>query len=146
MFHELSSHLTQNKTIWFSQFFLNIITFLQGKKKKKSTQTIHGTHPAHVPTTNKVHAGPLDSCSNFVPSFIHLFTDVADKDLTLESTRIWLKVKVYKDLPGGSEGKASACNAGDPGSIPGSGRYLGEGNGNPLQYSCLENPMDGGFW
>ena len=44
--------------------------------------------------------------------------------------------------PGGSEVKVSACNAGDPGSIPGSGRSLGEGNGNPLQYSCLENPMD----
>ena len=43
----------------------------------------------------------------------------------------------------GSEGKASAYNAGDPGSIPGSGRSPGEGNGNPLQYSCLENPMDG---
>ena len=42
--------------------------------------------------------------------------------------------------------KASACNAGDPGSIPGSGRSLGEGNGNPLQYSCLENSMDGGAW
>ena len=42
----------------------------------------------------------------------------------------------------GSDGKASAYNAGDPGSIPGSGRSLGEGNGNPLQYSCLENPMD----
>ena len=42
--------------------------------------------------------------------------------------------------------KASASNAGDPGSIPGSGRSPGEGNGNPLQYSCLENPMDGGDW
>ena len=40
----------------------------------------------------------------------------------------------------------SACNAGDLGSIPGSGRYPGEGNGNPLQYSCLENPMDGEAW
>ena len=40
--------------------------------------------------------------------------------------------------------KSSACDAGDPGSIPGSGRCPGEGNGNPLQYSCLENPMDGG--
>ena len=40
----------------------------------------------------------------------------------------------------------SACDAGDPGSIPGSGRSPGEGNGNPLQYSCLENPMDGGAW
>ena len=45
-----------------------------------------------------------------------------------------------------SDGKASACNMGDLGSIPGSGRSSGEGNGNPLQYSCLENPMDGGDW
>ena len=43
-------------------------------------------------------------------------------------------------------GKESACNAGDPGSIPGSGRSPAEGNGNPLQYSCLENPMDRGAW
>ena len=47
---------------------------------------------------------------------------------------------------GSSDGKASAYNAGDLGSIPGSGRSRGEGNGNPLQYSCLENPMDGGAW
>ena len=47
-------------------------------------------------------------------------------------------------FPGGSEVKASACNAGDRGLIPGLGRSPGEGNGNPLQYSCLENPMDGG--
>ena len=46
----------------------------------------------------------------------------------------------------GSEVKATACNAGDPGSIPGWGRSPGEGNGNPLQYSCLENPMEGGAW
>jgi len=45
---------------------------------------------------------------------------------------------------GGSEVKASAWNAGDPGSIPGLGRSPGEGNGNPLQYSYLENPMEGG--
>ena len=43
-----------------------------------------------------------------------------------------------------SVGKESACSAGDPGSIPGLRRYPGEGNGNPLQYSCLEDPMDGG--
>ena len=49
-------------------------------------------------------------------------------------------------FPGGSEVKASAYNAGDVGSIPGSERSPGEGNGNPLQYSCLENPMDGGAW
>ena len=50
------------------------------------------------------------------------------------------------DLPGGSDGKASAYNVGDLGSIPGLGRSPGEGNGTPLQYSCLENPMDGGTW
>ena len=49
-------------------------------------------------------------------------------------------------FPGGSEVKASASNAGDLGSIPGSGRSSGEGNGNTLQHSCLENPMDGGAW
>ena len=49
-----------------------------------------------------------------------------------------------KDFPSGSDGKASAYNAGDPGSIPGLGRFSGEGNGNPLQYLCLENFMDRG--
>ena len=48
--------------------------------------------------------------------------------------------------PGGSDGKESACNAGEPGSIPGLERCPGEGNGNPFQYSCLENSMDRGAW
>ena len=52
----------------------------------------------------------------------------------------------YKGFAGGSDSKVSACNAGDPGSVPGSGRYPGEGNGNPLQYSCLENSIDGEAW
>ena len=51
-----------------------------------------------------------------------------------------------KGFPGGSEVKVSASNAEDLGLIPGSGRSPGEGHGNPLQYSCLENPMDGGTW
>ena len=50
------------------------------------------------------------------------------------------------DFPGGLAGKASAYNTGDLSSIPGLGRSSGEGNGNPLEYSCLENPMDGGAW
>ena len=49
-------------------------------------------------------------------------------------------------FPGGLEVKASACNVGDPGLIPGWGKSPGEGNGNPLQYSCLENPMERGTW
>ena len=54
--------------------------------------------------------------------------------------------KLWWDFPGGSDGKASAYNVGDPGSIPESGRSPGEGNDNPLQYSCLENPMGRGAW
>ena len=57
-------------------------------------------------------------------------------------------LNLYSDMcqlwgfPGNSVSKESSHNAGDPGSIPGSGRFLGEGNGNPLQYSCLRSPMD----
>ena len=58
---------------------------------------------------------------------------------------IYICMPTY-DFPGGSDGKESACNAGNPGSIPGSGRFPGEGNGNPLQYSCLENFMGRGAW
>ena len=54
--------------------------------------------------------------------------------------------KRMRDFPGGSDSKASAYNVGDLGSIPGSGRSSGEGNGNPLQYSCLENPTDARAW
>ena len=56
------------------------------------------------------------------------------------------EMRITLDFPGGSDGKESACNAGDPGLIHGWGRHPGEGNGNPLQYSCLENPKDGGAW
>ena len=52
----------------------------------------------------------------------------------------------FIEFPGGSEDKASACHAGDPGSIPGLGRSPGEGNVYPIQYSCLDNLMDRGAW
>ena len=54
--------------------------------------------------------------------------------------------RVHRGFPGHTEVKVSTWNAGDPGSIPGSGRSPGEGNSNPLQYSCLENPMEGEAW
>ena len=65
------------------------------------------------------------------------------------TVQIWLKPGLenfehYSGVRGGSEVKASASNSGHLGSIPGLGRSSGEGNGNPIQYSCLENPMDGG--
>ena len=57
-----------------------------------------------------------------------------------------LPTPVFLGFPGGSDSKESTCNAGDLGSIPGLGRSPGEGNGYPLQYSCLEYPMDRGAW
>ena len=63
--------------------------------------------------------------------------------------RFWCTPKWFSffyRFPSGSGSKVSACSAGNPGSIPGLGRSPGEGNGNPLQYSCLENSMDGGAW
>ena len=66
----------------------------------------------------------------------------------LHKQTILFKITSYwiEGFPGGSEVKASPCNAGDPSWIPGLGRSPGEGNGNLLQYSCLKNPMDGGAW
>ena len=69
----------------------------------------------------------------------------------LDSFPLFLQFLLYVcflllDFPGGSDSKASAYNVGDPGSIPGLGRSPGEGNGNPLQYSSLENPMDREAW
>ena len=61
-------------------------------------------------------------------------------------TTTYLYIPTFYGFLGGSEVKASARNAGDLGSIPGWGRSPGEENGNPLQYSCLENPMDRGAW
>ena len=72
---------------------------------------------------------------NFVASSLHTLLLLHDHN-----------THIYVHLPGGSDSKASAYNEGDPGSISGSGKYPGEGNGNPLQYSCLENPMDGEAW
>ena len=89
---------------------------------------------------------PLNSYCCFLYSssqfWVSHWQDFSGIVLTVDLTTSWLKPV----FPGGSEVKVSACNAGDLGSIPGSGRSPGEGNGNPLQYSCLENPMDRGAW
>ena len=65
---------------------------------------------------------------------------------TTERLSLSLSFSVHMGFPHSSVGKESACNAGNPGSIPGSGRSPGEGSSNPLQYPCLENPMDGEAW
>ena len=76
------------------------------------------------------------------------------KSLKVRSTFLVLLLTVFlfvyhhsvEGFPGGSDGKESARNAGDPSSLPGLGKFSGEGNGNPFQYSCLENSMDRGAW
>ena len=76
---------------------------------------------------------------NFSPGFLQKFPNCS---LFCHSSHL----KSVLNFPGGSDSKASAYNVGDPGSIPGLGRSPGEGNGNLLQYSCLENPLDRGIW
>ena len=98
------------------------------------------------PDPETLHSGPLGQWQCAIgqaesASFLFLIRDIR------RITQIYLALsKTFRMIKalGGSEGKAFACNVGDPGSIPGSGRSSGEGNGNPLQYSCPENPMVGG--
>ena len=88
------------------------------------------------------------------PGLFNCYAEYIMRNAGLEEAQAGIKIagrninnlRNAEGFPGGSEVKASACNAGDLGSIPGSGITPGEGNGNPLQYSCLENPMDGGAW
>ena len=76
---------------------------------------------------------------------VKIMTTVGMDENNLKQTNNWHPVIILV-FPGGSDGKASVYNAGDPDSIPGLGRSPGEGNDNPLQYYCLENPMDRGAW
>ena len=89
----------------------------------------------------------MASPADFTLASSHNFGSQLMNDISLSLFIYNLYVyMLYMGFPGGSDGKASACNTGDLGSIPGLGRSLGEGKGYPLQYSCLENPMDGGAW
>ena len=78
----------------------------------------------------------------------HIQADSLSIELPRRAGRVDLAqfLRAQVRFPGGSDSKESACNAEDLGSIPGSGRSPGEGHGNPLQYSCLGNPMDRGAW
>ena len=86
-----------------------------------------------ISTTNK---DLLYYTRNYIQCFVIIYNGK-------ESEKVCMYMYIW-GFPGGSDSKASACNVGDPGLIPGLGRTPGEGNGNPLQYSCLENSTDGG--
>ena len=112
---------------------------------------------SYLSSRTLTHLSPLKHCSS---RFLHdSFGLIQVINLPPEKGLPWLNLPPIilpafitqilhqlKDFPGGSDGKASAYNVGLPDSIPGLGRSPGEGNGNPLQYSCLENPMDRGAW
>ena len=97
------------------------------------------------------------SCLKYVSSLVENISPFKHKEVRQQSkkpvslkslswhvlgcTEWWTMGKIWIEMPDGSDCKESACSAGDPGSIPGSGRFPGEGNGYPLQYSCLENSI-----
>ena len=88
------------------------------------------------------------SFNNWIAKEVPTLSLIACYSASAKYDIVWfnhiLSLSLY--FPGGSDAKASAYNAGDLGSVPGLGRAPGEGNGNPLQYSCLENPMDREAW
>ena len=110
--------------------------------------TVHGVAKSRTRLSN------FTFFLSFLQRKLHYLLQDKKQDFELQSSNVILqknsiifihRLNIEKKI-GGSDGKASAYNAGDPGSIPVRGRSPGEGNGNPLQYSCLENPMDGGAW
>ena len=107
-------------------------------------QRLFGFEGVTVPMENLMNIMVLCFRKTYVPQFL-LFTGVMFYTVTRNTELASTKLLLW-DLPGGSDSKVSAYNAGDLGLIPGSGRSSEEGNGNPLQYSCLENPMDRGAW
>ena len=104
----------------------------------------HLVQPCHF----KGHPHPRLSCLflQHCPCLKKTCMVVKSTDSTVRLPRIGSQLSHLLHFPGGSDGKASVYSSGDPGSISGSGRSPGEGSGNPLQYYCLENPMDGGAW
>ena len=88
---------------------------------------------------------PTGPCSWLEPQLLNL-QEACFRKPSKTSCPFWKRPFLCKQFPDGSVGKESTCNAGDPSLIPGSGRSPGGGHGNPLQYSCLENPMDRGAW
>ena len=99
----------------------------------RPNQTVLHVVAVHFRNPRTSHRNPSSSCSLKGPG----------STLNEIKSDFFEAANLKPSFPGGSEVKASASNVGDLGSIPGLGRSPGEGNGNPLQYSCLENPMDG---
>ena len=104
---------------------LSLFTFMHWRRKWQPTPVFPGTgEPGGLPSMG-------------LHRVRHDWSDLAAADINIQ---IYIYIYIYKGFPGGSDGKESACNVGDLGSIPGWGRSPGGRHGNPLKYSCLENP------
>ena len=126
--------------------FENLVGFLKVKSIKVGMLHLHPNCDLHEFLTLKiVYNSASSNLSNFpfrcFYQAVPLEASAPWKQILVDSLHLLISPD-FCDFPGGSDSKASAYNAGDPGLIPGLGRSSGEGNGNPLQYSCLENPMD----
>ena len=110
---------------------------------RKGSFLVAGIETVHEPTVFKQHSFMILPFwrSRFWP-WSHRTKNQGDG----ETVFIFMSLSKILDFPGGSDGKEFACNAGDTGSIPGLGISPGGGHGNPLQCSCMENPMDRGAW
>ena len=131
--HLFMPHSMQSGELVFSlgSYVWTIFYLLLSKISKSNL--VSPPKRAQDPLYSPLH--PPEVLTLFTTSIISYFILFASESLEYNSS---------PGFPGGSGSKASACNSGDLGSIPGLGRSPGEGNGNPLQYSCLENPKDGG--
>ena len=120
------------------------------KKKIQATDTVNRKQVLRMCTAEKNRNIALLSYRQSSPYYPYKQNFVYNYFIVFSACCVNHKLALAKSIcqgfPGGSEVKASACNAGDLGSIPGSGRCPGEGKGKPLQCSCLENPMEGGAW
>ena len=110
----------------------------------KVTEFCFHNIPGDAKPTSTIHYKSFESLG-WLCAFSRL-AEPPESALDLARLKLCKWLMCILGFPGGSEGKESAYNAGDLGSIPGSGRSPGEGNGNPLQYTCLKNPVDGEAW
>ena len=121
-------------------------TSLSPSMIKRTTEAYSPSLHGHLSVHSLGSTNPLDviwgQWKILLPKNGH--SNISDPICSSRTLPYSTKSRVYLSSPCGSDSKASACNVGDLGSIPGSGRSPEEGNGNPLQYSCLENPMNGG--
>ena len=131
--------------------------FTTNKKKKKIWSllsdlsfaycfTSYGTHAPSILNSQPILKHKLSQSAHLTVLSTVLHPSCLEQYLAHERCSVNIGWILWTGFPDGSDGKESACNTGHPGSIPGLGRLPGEGNGYPLQYSCLENSIDRGAW